>query len=415
MFSLDSSGAAIFAGDLTADDIVSNDTIWTVYLQSSRILNGDSDDITASIDKTTFGRFMVAKDSIGITQAEGFGILLINPTASTAGLQQYSPPIEFYSEGYKTGVGEGSKKLRWRFYAQTLSGAPATGKMILGYSYDGGVYSQPFILTSAGALTILGGATLGGNLIIADEGTITSAGNGLFIGDGDDFVTIQVNSSRRLQLESNGGAISYPITLTSEAVITNSSGTVEFSTVTPSFQAAGGTGTRISLSIKPTYNQTGGGTIANTDLLIQRTETALGTGEQNLVDMKAGSSSKFRVNNKGDFFSAGRHVPMWDSIATVNGVPEAVDTLSTFVILTTPAGGADQDSIMLANIAASRRGVEITFLCTVTTDAGDTIVVVPATPAANYASAWLGLNSSVTFIWSGAAWFVKAHYNGVLH
>jgi len=51
------------------------------------------------------------------------------------------------------------------------------------------------------------------------------------------------------------------------------------------------------VSIAPTYNQTG--TAAATDLLINRTETAVGSGAQYLIDAQVGGSSKFSVDNSG--------------------------------------------------------------------------------------------------------------------
>lgn len=57
-------------------------------------------------------------------------------------------------------------------------------------------------------------------------------------------------------------------------------------------------GTSIGLSLTPTYNQTSG-TAANTDLLINRTETAVGSGAQVFIDCQVGGSSRFQVMNDG--------------------------------------------------------------------------------------------------------------------
>ena len=57
------------------------------------------------------------------------------------------------------------------------------------------------------------------------------------------------------------------------------------------------TGSPYVFAIKPTYNQTS--TAAATDLLIDRTETAVGSGAQNLIDAQVGSTSRFRISNKG--------------------------------------------------------------------------------------------------------------------
>lgn len=53
-----------------------------------------------------------------------------------------------------------------------------------------------------------------------------------------------------------------------------------------------------SLTVSPTYNQTG--TAGGTDLLINRTETAIGSGSHYLIDAQVGGTSKFTVANTGD-------------------------------------------------------------------------------------------------------------------
>jgi hypothetical protein len=57
-------------------------------------------------------------------------------------------------------------------------------------------------------------------------------------------------------------------------------------------------GTNIGLSLTPTYNQTSG-TAANTDLLVNRTQTAVGSGTQRLLDLQVGGVSQFSVTNTG--------------------------------------------------------------------------------------------------------------------
>lgn len=58
------------------------------------------------------------------------------------------------------------------------------------------------------------------------------------------------------------------------------------------------------VSITPTYNQASG-TASNTDLLINRTETAIGSGAQYLIDAQVGGVSKFSVTNTGVIKQAG--------------------------------------------------------------------------------------------------------------
>lgn len=57
-------------------------------------------------------------------------------------------------------------------------------------------------------------------------------------------------------------------------------------------------GTNIGLSVSKTYNQASG-TAANTDLLVNRTETALGSGTQRLISLQVAGTERFGVSNSG--------------------------------------------------------------------------------------------------------------------
>jgi len=65
----------------------------------------------------------------------------------------------------------------------------------------------------------------------------------------------------------------------------------------------GSSGTDVNYSMTPTYNQTG--TAGSTDFKINRTETALGSGEHNFVDFQVGGSSVFKIDNSGSLLSTG--------------------------------------------------------------------------------------------------------------
>lgn len=62
-------------------------------------------------------------------------------------------------------------------------------------------------------------------------------------------------------------------------------------------------GTSVIFAITPTYNQASG-TASNTDFLINRTETAVGSGTQSLIDAQVGGASRFVVTNSGLTFSS---------------------------------------------------------------------------------------------------------------
>lgn len=58
-------------------------------------------------------------------------------------------------------------------------------------------------------------------------------------------------------------------------------------------------GDQVIATFSPTYNQASGAA-SNTDLLINRTETAVGSGDQLLIDAQVGGVSKFNVDNNGN-------------------------------------------------------------------------------------------------------------------
>lgn len=66
--------------------------------------------------------------------------------------------------------------------------------------------------------------------------------------------------------------------------------------------ASNSSGVVYATAIRPTYNQSG--TASSTDLLINRTETAVGSGAQNLIDAQVATASKFKVSNVGQLTTA---------------------------------------------------------------------------------------------------------------
>jgi len=68
-------------------------------------------------------------------------------------------------------------------------------------------------------------------------------------------------------------------------------------------------GAIVATKIAPTYNQASG-TAANTDLLISRTETALGSGAQKMISLQAGAAGTtevYYIDNAGDSSGIGNH------------------------------------------------------------------------------------------------------------
>lgn len=121
----------------------------------------------------------------------------------------------------------------------------------------------------------------------------------LYASSGAQFVSIQNNgwvfASGRFA--SNSGFSSQADNNTASVQHRN------FSAADNAVEMASGTfsntsGDSAAVKIMPTYNQASG-TAANTDLLINRTETAVGSGVQRLLDAQVGGASKFSVSNLG--------------------------------------------------------------------------------------------------------------------
>lgn len=140
-----------------------------------------------------------------------------------------------------------------------------------------------------------------------------------------DFLNINKNGSSRLVL-TNGGALTVSSTIQGTQLTVGASGilstgnnvpvilgsTRTFST-TDQVQLAtstnnGSTGTHAGVSILPIYNQTS--SAGATDLLINRTETAVGSGTQRLIDAQVASTTKFNVDRTGAISAAGTTLTM---------------------------------------------------------------------------------------------------------
>ena len=84
----------------------------------------------------------------------------------------------------------------------------------------------------------------------------------------------------------------------------NGTGNVGIGTTSPtsplqlSYSNTATSGTNYGLQIIPTYNQISGNA-ANTDLLVNRTQTAVGSGNQYLMDLQVGGATKLNVSNTG--------------------------------------------------------------------------------------------------------------------
>lgn len=100
-------------------------------------------------------------------------------------------------------------------------------------------------------------------------------------------------------------------------------------------------GTVKFVGITPTYNQSAS-TAANTDLLINRMQTAVGSGAQLLIDAQVGAVSKFKVDNTGlgTFTSSAVNTENWTRIlnGSVRGAAFGVNAANNVEIQTFDGG-----------------------------------------------------------------------------
>lgn len=203
------------------------------------------------------------------------GLVIKNTTTTTSGSKsQNSPVLRLSGRVFRTT----DKQIDYGMYIESI-GSVSFDKLHFYYQIQGSAVADLGNWDSNGNLTV--------NSVVTGVGGL--AGN---------LTSSSVNSTgSALLLQGTNGlasAGSLVTILSSTSSITNS------------------TGLGNALKIAPTYNQTS--TAAGTDLLINRTETAVGSGAQNFIDFQVGASSKFKIDHNNLFYFSG-------SAGTANQVP----------------------------------------------------------------------------------------------
>lgn len=220
----------------------------------------------------------------------------------------------------------------------------------------------------------------------------------------------------------------------------SSTGTTTFVSVAPSTYISTA-GTHVPFAILPVYNQASG-TAANTDLLINRTETAVGSGTQRLIDAQVGGSSRFTVANSGavgtvsaitalqynstgagyaatNWATAGILLRMmagtWTDSSTAASGTAATAVFSSFAQPTLAATNAtvtttDAATVYIAAAPAAGTNMTITnayalwidaglFRLDGTTGAGATLGTLTNAPSAGDPDKWIPINSDGVQYW----------------
>lgn len=124
-------------------------------------------------------------------------------------------------------------------------------------------------------------------------------------------------------------------------------------------------GTVTSVTIQPTYNQAAAST-ANTDLLINRTETSVGSGVQYLIDAQVAGATKFNVDNGGNLTVPSGVTHATDYITSSgNGSNGGSARSFTKVLLKTAIANAVATDVFTVTIpnSAQTAGIHVLWTC----------------------------------------------------
>jgi len=338
------------------------------------------------------------------------GLLLTNPEAATAGVTvQMGPRLRLRGSAWKSNATAASHTSDWIMEGLPATGAAAiTSNLQFKHSNNGGAYSASLLtIASSGIVSVATSvntpilynyastlAVQNQNFTSADSAiematgtasnttgefnaveikptinqasgdgswnalklnvttTAEGSGGGLFIQAKNDTVQkFYVSSGGELYAASN---INVPRIRSSSGTFTFQD--TSFSIADSAIEAVGGTHTQdgtqfVGMHIKPTYNQSNAA--AASDLVVSRTETSVGSGDQFLMDLGtttdgtyANHTSMFRVTNTGVVYS--RSISMADGYNLDAGTTtddyfliRAFDTGNAMTKVGIVAGGAD--------------------------------------------------------------------------
>lgn len=279
--------------------------------------------LTFSTD-TNLGLYLPAANNLVVTNA-GVGIALFQSNVFQLG----SGGIFGWSSNADA-AGAGADTILARDAANTLAQRNATtaqaSRVYNTYTSSiSGEYAGIDWQTTANELTV-GARTLATGT--ARPLKLVSQG----VNGANSYASITVQSSDYAVPNIRGGLFSASYGLISSAQTGN---WIAFSEGTST--ATSGTISRFA--ILPTYNQASG-TAANTDLLINRTQTAVGSGAQKLIDAQIATVSKFSVTTTGGTqVTTGQTTPPTCSSNCGTSVPTQVGT-DTAMTITMGSGGS---------------------------------------------------------------------------
>jgi hypothetical protein len=312
IFTISSAGTGFFYSSLSAGNITGNNFMTTKF----RLNPGATDGIATLVDYSTALTF----SRLTLGPATSLFPALSVTTAATPTLSVIAGDGAGASNLYVTGnvgIGATGPEQKLEVGGNMLASASSNVGLILN-SIGTGADNGKFTILASGAagvdsLLVRNGA--GNNILtVASSGAISGNAVASF---GGNLLDLQSGGASKLSisaagtlywggstfyLASNGAIAASGLTTTGSGTLTiqSTAHNLAFNGVTMSNATWSNTaGSIAAVAITPTYSQAAA-TSANTDLLINRTETTLGSGKQKLIDAQVGGASRFSVDNLGN-------------------------------------------------------------------------------------------------------------------
>lgn len=231
----------------------------------------------------------------GITTTTATGLQIANPTLATSGNPKYSPSLQLISNSFTTTLGR-SQASGYRIYSTANSSTGVLSNLAFDLSIDSlATWTNQMVLKD-----------ITGQALLSLNGSVDATG----------VANTTANSTLSLTGTNNNSS--------TPALLLNATGTI-----------AATSGTVIGTKIAATYNETSGNA-ANYDFIVNRTQTAVGSGIQRLASFQVGGTAgeKSGVDNNGSYLSLGKII---GGSLTDNGVDNGQFTGSINVTTTAKA------------------------------------------------------------------------------
>jgi hypothetical protein len=126
--------------------------------KSYRTISGYTGNLGVGYNNIPSYLIEAVQQGIGATQVDAMGMILRNATSAVTGTVQMSPALLLEGQAFGSTLGI-SQKTTWRMDVLPVTAATPTSTFQLSQSINGGAYTVPMSLTSAGNATFLGGVT----------------------------------------------------------------------------------------------------------------------------------------------------------------------------------------------------------------------------------------------------------------